>query len=80
LRGKLMDALYLRALRPAHHLADDRFTPLARWLLYVRGHWLRMPPHLLAWHLGRKSVRRTLGLDDNDEDENAHPAQGQGGH
>ena len=32
--------------------------PLARRALYVRAHWLRMPPLLLAWHLGVKAVRR----------------------
>ena len=52
----LMDALFLRALRPAHATTSDKWTPLARWLLYVRGHWLRMPPLMLAVHLIRKSV------------------------
>jgi len=26
--------------------------------LYLRGHWLRMPPRLLLPHLARKSVMR----------------------
>jgi hypothetical protein len=47
-----MDPLYDRIFRghpsarqwPAH-------------LLYLRGHWLRMPMHLLAVHLGRKLLR-----------------------
>jgi hypothetical protein len=54
----LMDALFLRALRPDHASTSDAFTPLARRLLYVRGHWLRMPPHLLALHLTVKALRR----------------------
>ena len=54
----LMDALFLRALRPAHATCSDRLTPIARWLLYVRAHWLRMPMHLLVWHLGHKALRR----------------------
>ena len=54
----VMDALYLRALRPDHSCADDRFTPLARRLLYVRAHWLRMPPLMLARHLTVKALRR----------------------
>lgn len=29
----------------------------ALWLLYVRAHWLRMPPHLLTVHLTRKAWR-----------------------
>jgi Uncharacterised nucleotidyltransferase len=52
----LMDALFLRALRPFHPTCADGFTPLARWLLYLRGHWLRMPPGLLLIHLLRKAV------------------------
>jgi hypothetical protein len=30
--------------------------PLARALLFLRGHWLRMPAHLLAYHLGHKAL------------------------
>jgi hypothetical protein len=40
----------------------ERWPPAHRgrlWLLYVRSHWLRMPPHLLLPHLIRKSVRRS---------------------
>lgn len=50
----LQDALFLRALRPDHATASDGWTPLARAVLYLRGHWLRMPPALLGWHLLRK--------------------------
>ena len=34
-------------------------TPAAALALYIRSHWLRMPPLLLARHLLRKSVRRS---------------------
>ncbi len=50
-----MDSLFLRALRPTHASTSDAWTPLARWLLYVRGHWMRMPPWLLIQHLSRKT-------------------------
>lgn len=52
--GWWMDALFERALRPDHASTSDRFTPVARWLLYLRGHWLRMPAGLLLRHLSRK--------------------------
>lgn len=55
---KLMDALFLRALRPTHATLSDFWTPLARGLLYLRGHWLRMPPWLLLVHLTRKAFTR----------------------
>lgn len=54
MRTGLQDALFLRALRPDHATASDGWTPLARAALYLRGHWLRMPPALLGWHLLRK--------------------------
>lgn len=51
---KWMDAMFRRVLCPPHPLAADRWTPLARGFLYLRGHWLRMPPGLLTVHLLRK--------------------------
>lgn len=53
-----MDMLFSRALLPDHRSCDGRLTPLARWLLYVRSHALRMPIHLLLPHLTRKYLRR----------------------
>lgn len=54
----VMDFCFRRALRPSHRSCEDAWTPLARWALYVRGHWLRMPLHLLCMHLARKAFRR----------------------
>lgn len=51
----LMDFCYLRALRVNHSTCSDRWTPVARRLLYVRSHWLRMPFLLLVFHLARKA-------------------------
>jgi Uncharacterised nucleotidyltransferase len=51
----LMDALFGRVLLPDHGSCGDRFSPLARFLLYLRGNWLRMPPMLLARHLFHKA-------------------------
>jgi hypothetical protein len=56
-RQRTLDALFLRALRPAHASASDAWTPAARFILYLRGHWLRMPPVMLVWHLLRKLVK-----------------------
>jgi len=54
----LMDALFLSALAPDHPSCDDRWTGLARWMLFIRSHWLRMPPLQLAQHLARKGYKR----------------------
>lgn len=58
-----MDALFLRALAPDHASCNDRWTGLARWMLFVRSHWLRMPPLLLAQHLIRKGFKRWKSRD-----------------
>ena len=57
-RLRIFDALFLRALLPDHPSCDDIFTGFARWLLYVRAHYLRMPLHLLIPHLIRKAFYR----------------------
>lgn len=51
----LLEALYNKGLQPMHPDCDSTLTRAARWLLYLRSHWLRMPPHLLAMHLSRKA-------------------------
>jgi hypothetical protein len=52
-----MDALLDRVLLPSEQ--PPRLGPsFARWLLYIRSHWLRMPPRLLAGHLLHKSYKR----------------------
>lgn len=55
-RQKLLDAIYLRVLQPQHSSTADAYSALARKLLYIRSHWLRMPPHLLVYHLGHKAL------------------------
>jgi len=59
---KLMDVLFLRALMPDHQSCNDSWTGLARWFLYVRSHWLKMPWHLLLPHLTRKAWMRLTGI------------------
>ena len=54
----LMAWLLGTALRPVHPLCHRPGEGLARWLLFVRSHWLRMPAHLLVAHLVRKAWLR----------------------
>lgn len=54
----LMDATFERGLLPDHESCRDGWCAPARLALYVRGHALRMPPHLLLPHLFRKAMRR----------------------
>jgi Uncharacterised nucleotidyltransferase len=62
----IFDALFLRALLPDHHSCDGPLTGFARWLLFARAHYLRMPLHLLIPHLLRKSFHRPP--EDKEED------------
>ncbi len=52
------------AIKPDHPSCDTRWTGLARWLLYVRSHALRMPAYLLVPHLVRKSWMRRFPKQD----------------
>ena len=47
----VMDALCARGFRSPHPSCDDRLSAAARFALFVRGHWLRMPLHQLIPHL-----------------------------
>jgi hypothetical protein len=62
--AKIMDICYLRALRPMHPSTASFGNWAARFALYVRSHWIRMPVHLLAYHLGRKAFIRTKKPND----------------
>jgi Uncharacterised nucleotidyltransferase len=58
----LMDRLVPRALFPLHPDAPSRVSGIARFWLYVRSLWIRMPPLLLARHLAYKFYLRWLSL------------------
>ena len=69
-----LDAMYSRIFLPQHTTCDDAWTPVARKALYVRGHWLRMPPHLLFMHLARKAMMREEKPDSEDADQTKRAA------
>ena len=54
---QVMDICYVHALRPveSRHAWQSR---LARFALFLRSHWIRMPMHLLIMHLSRKAFLR----------------------
>lgn len=58
IRHRLMSALLTCALRPMHPSCDGVSDDFARWLLYVRSHYLRMPWYLIGPHLARKAWMR----------------------
>jgi len=50
----MMDRLVPRALYPQHPDFPSRMTRFARLLLYIRLHWISMPPVMLVRHLTYK--------------------------
>jgi hypothetical protein len=60
---RVMEGLLGLALRPDHSSCDRRLTGLARWVLYVRAHYLRMPLYRLVPHLVRKAYLRRVKTD-----------------
>lgn len=60
--GWLMDQLVALALWPNHPDHSYPLAGLARWLLYIRSHWLRMPSFLLFRHLYYKATLRFRGV------------------
>jgi len=55
---RFMDFLFEHGLQPDHPTCRKPLNGLARWLLYVRSHFLRMPLYLLIPHLIRKAVKK----------------------
>lgn len=58
LQRRVMTKLLTITLKPVHPSCRAPGDGLARWLLSVRSHWLRMPLHLLLPHLMRKAWMR----------------------
>jgi hypothetical protein len=54
----VMDRIFLGTLQQDRSGPADGWASLARGSVYVRAHWLRMPPLLLARHLTIKALRR----------------------
>ena len=54
----LMDWCYRHALQPAHPSTETGKVERARMALFLRSHWIKMPFHLMAYHLTRKALLR----------------------
>ncbi len=53
--GFLSHRLFALALCPHHPLVFTYKNSLASFLVYIRGHWIKMPVHILIAHLSVKS-------------------------
>jgi hypothetical protein len=54
--SRLVGASIRRALLPGYPEPERWGAGPARWLLYLRAHWQRMPLPLLSYHLARKGI------------------------
>lgn len=55
-----LETVYARAMGEHRGRRNTAVKTLAEWLIYSRAHALRMPLHLLVWHLGRKALMRSM--------------------
>lgn len=58
----VMNAIFDTAISRQSIRARAALPQLCRWLLYIRGHYLRMPLRLLLPHLVRKGWRRNVAI------------------
>lgn len=63
-RRRAMETLLSAALQPPVAGQDDRRARIARFVLYVRAHAIRMPLHLTLPHLARKAWFRLMKRGD----------------
>ena len=56
--GRVMDAVYGQSLPPVASAEVGYRAAMARHAIYVRAHWLRMPPLMVVRHLTVKALRR----------------------
>lgn len=54
---KILDFIYLNALLPSHPLVANKKYSIANTMVMFRGHWLKMPIHILLYHFSCKSFR-----------------------
>ncbi|MFT5839052.1 MAG: hypothetical protein ACI9UT_001554 [Flavobacteriales bacterium] len=52
---KFLDFMYDKTLKPNHPLCRPRFFSVAEFMILIRGHFQKMPLHILIYHLLCKS-------------------------
>jgi hypothetical protein len=46
-----LDFMYKKALKPKHPVCQPRFFTAAKFMILVKGHFQKMPFHILIYHL-----------------------------
>jgi hypothetical protein len=60
---RLMDACYERVFNPVQKSTAVPGTGFAKVVLYLRSHWIKMPFHLLTYHLCHKLLLRSNSVE-----------------
>lgn len=58
----ILDWIFMRVLQPHHTLCQIRFMGLAHALATIRGHWIKMPLHILIMHSSVKAYKALVDL------------------
>ena len=58
----LLDFMYSKVLKPNHPICRPRFFGFAEFFVLVRGHFQKMPLHILAYHLVTKGCLSLIQL------------------
>jgi hypothetical protein len=51
----LLDFMYKKALKPNHPVCQPKFFSVAEFMILIRGHFQKMPLHILIYHLLTKA-------------------------
>jgi hypothetical protein len=57
---KILDFIYISVLLPSHPLVENKMYNLANTMAMYRGHWQKMPVHILIYHLSFKGIRNVI--------------------
>ncbi|MBU3005692.1 nucleotidyltransferase family protein [Paraglaciecola arctica] len=55
-----INKILFNGIMPRHSLLNNYKNSTSRFLIFIRGHWLKMPIHILISHLAIKSYKGTL--------------------
>lgn len=56
-----MDWMFINGISQSHERAQRMGNKIAQFSILVRGHWLKMPLHILLYHSVTKVVRESIG-------------------
>lgn len=62
LKLTFIDWIFTRVLQPHHRLCNIQMLGLANFLAMFRGHWIKMPLHILILHTSNKAYKNMVDI------------------